>query len=161
MSGKSKYKPKGKRYQLTWPEGHDLHGLEVTLRAMRLGELEKMGGLIDQVRDVEGETDNLEQAGSALAVLGTLRERMAKVLVWWNRLDEDTMKWNEETEEYEETEDTKVLSATPEGLAKLEDWEFNAILEKYMNMSVGVSPDLGKDSNSGQLSLVELPMTDQ
>jgi hypothetical protein len=160
MSSKSRYKPKNRHYKLSWPAGHELAGLEVTLRAMRLGELESMGRLMASVESIKGsDEDDLKQAGTALEVLGQLRERLGKVLVWWNRLDEETMYYNEDTEEYEETEDSKPLPATPEGLAQLEDWEFKAILSGYMTATSGVAEDLGKDSSSGEQSLEAFTQT--
>lgn len=156
---KTRHKPKTRRYVLEWEEGHELHGLEVTMRAMRLGELSKLGAMYDDFKGVEGEDE--ESPGSRLKLLTVMIEKIAGVLVYWNRMDEDTMGWDEENEEYIETPDTKLLPTTVEGLEKLEDWEFMALLESYFVHAVGVSADLGKGSSSGASSLAELPMTEQ
>lgn len=159
MSGKSRFRPKTRRYELNWPEDHDLHGLQVTLRAMRLGELTSLAKLYQEFKGTEDNRDEAD-AAKGLQVLNRMVARLAEVLVSWNRMDEDTMKWNEETEEFEETEDTQILPADGEGLSRLEDWEFMAIFEGYMTAAVGVTTELGKGLNSGSTSLAELPTTD-
>ena len=162
MSNKSKiHSRKTRRYELRWTEDHELHGAEVTCRAMRMGELEELGGMYDQFKGFEAEADGESNPGAKLKLLGEMMDRLGGILVWWNMPDEDTMKWNEETEEFEVTSETQVLPADAAGLRKLEDWEFIAILEGYFNNAVGVSADLGKGSNSGASSLAELPMTEQ
>lgn len=167
MSGKSRFKPKTRKYNIGFAADHDLYGLEICMRAMRLGELEKLGSMAEEFKlgdaDEVAETLAAEEGNGgkqSLELLGGMIDRLAKVLVSWNRMDEDTMRYNEETEEYEETEETKLLPATADGLRRLEDWEFMAILDGYMRAVVGVSADLGKGSSSGQQSLGQLPMTE-
>lgn len=159
MSGKSRYRPKTRKYVIEWDDDHELHGLQVVARAMRMGELERLGSLSDEF-DAVGADGGDGQNGKRLGLLGQMMARLGAVLVTWNRMDEDTMRFNEETDEYEETPETVTLPADVEGLRKLEDWEFMAILQGYMSHAVGVSADLGKDSTSGGASLVELPMTE-
>lgn len=164
MSNKSRYKPKTRLYDISFADDHELAGLEIKMRALRLGELEKLGGLAEKFEtlglDEHGAMDDTTKTGSRIGVLGEMIGRLAPVLVSWNRLDLDTMRYDEETEEYEETEDTEYLPANADGLRRLEDWEFMAILSGYLQHAVGVSADLGKGSNSGQQSLAELPMTE-
>lgn len=158
MSSKSKYKPKTRRYNLSWAEDHELHGLQVTMRAMRMGELERLGSLSEEFEEIG---DDEERSSAKIGLMGSMIDKMATVLVWWNRPDEDTMAWNEETEEFDETPETKTLPANADGLRKLEDWEFMALVQSYFTHAVGVKADLGKDSSSGASSLAELPMTEQ
>lgn len=158
MSSKSRFKPQTRRYTLVWEDNHDLAGLQVVMRAMRMGELEKLGSMWEEFGDADDDSDASNRA--KMSLLGNMIERVAGVLVSWNRLDEDTMKWNEETEEYEETPETTTLPANAEGLRRLEEWEFMAILDAYMTQAVGVNHDLGKDSNNGAPSLAQLPMTE-
>lgn len=158
MSNKSKFKPKTRRYELVWPDDHDLAGLVVTMRAMRMGELEKLGTLSEEF-DAVGEDPEDGNNSKRVGLLSDMMDRVGKVLIHWNRPDEDTMSWNEETEEFEWNEETQLLPVGAEGLRQLEDWEFMEILQGYLRNAVGVSPDLGKDSASGQQSLAQLPMT--
>ena len=159
MSSKSRFQPNTRKYVLEWPEGHELHGLVITARAMRMGELERLGSLSDEFEAVGDDADD-GQNGKRLGLLGDMLARFGKVLVSWNRVDVDTMHYNDDTDEFEETPETKLLPANVEGLRALEDWEFMAVLAGYMRCAVGVSDGLGKGSTSGQLSQVELPMTE-
>jgi len=68
------YRHKMKRINLNFEAGHDLHGLEVSLRGLSLGNFLELQGM--------GEVDR-----SSLA--GQLR-RFAESLIVWNLEDEDT-----------------------------------------------------------------------
>lgn len=115
------------------------------MRAMRLGEMESLGRTHDKYQEAENVTAQME-------LLGDLIDRVGKVLIWWNRVDEDTMiEGDDESGEY--------LPTDAEGLRKLEDWEFMEILRVYMDTAVGVSAPLENGSTSGEQSPVELPMT--
>lgn len=157
MSSKSRFRPNNRRYELVWPDEHELSGLVVKFRAMRLGELEKLGSLYDQFQ-VAGSDD--ASSADKMKLLGVMVEKLAGALVTWNRMDEDSMRWDDEMEEYVETPETRLLPADANGLRALEDWEFMAIMEAYFNVAVGVNGDLGKDLSSGSPSPVELLMTE-
>ncbi len=146
MSSKSRFKPKKKQYTIEWPEGHTLHGMEVTLRGMRLGELEAFAGAAVKFEETTGD-DNV-------AAINFMVEKIARVLVGWNRVDEDTV-------DDDDDESGELLPATAEGLRKLDIEEFMEICKAYMGRMGGVEESLGKGSNNGDMSLVELPMTEQ
>lgn len=145
MSSKSKYRPKGRRYELVWADDHELAGLEITMRAMRLGELEDLGRQHDQYQAAG-------TPGEQMRLLGDLIDRLGRVLVSWNRPDEDTIVEGDD-------ESGEVLPADATGLRKVEDWEFMEILRAYMDTAVGVSDPLAGRSTSGPPSPVDLPMT--
>lgn len=145
MSSKSRFRPNSRRYELVWPEEHELAGLEVTMRAMRLGEMESLGRTHDKYQEAE-------DVSAQMALLADLIERVGKVLVAWNRIDEDTIVEGDD-------ESGEVLPTTAEGLRALEDWEFMEILRAYMDTAVGVSAPLADGSTNGSASPVELPMT--
>ncbi len=144
MSSKSRYRPQGRRYELAWADG-ELAGLECVMRAMRLGEVEELGRQHDRYQGAE-------TPGEQMKLLGELIERVGKVLVSWNRVDEDTIIDGDD-------ESGAVLPANAEGLRKVEDWEFMEILRAYMDSAVGVSAPLGNSSTSGHPSPEPLPMT--
>lgn len=68
---------KRKTYRLRWPEESDLHGLEINLRGLSIGDLEKVSNL-----RLQGAGNNMDQI---LPVLGIF----AKALISWNLLGED------------------------------------------------------------------------
>lgn len=67
---------KRKTYRLKWPEDSDLHGLEINLRGLSIGDLEKVSNL-----RLEGAGNNLDQILPVLDIF-------AKALISWNLLDE-------------------------------------------------------------------------
>lgn len=148
MSSKSRYRPNTRRYELNWPDDHELSGLQVTLRGMRLGELESLAGLTAVLDEAREDGD---EKGTAEA-LTFLIERLGKVLVSWNRLDEDTLVEGDE-------ESGDILPANADGLRELDLSEFEQILSAYMTAAAGVSGPLDDSSNGGAQSLAELPMT--
>ncbi len=148
MSNKSRFRPDARRYNLAWAPDHDLHGLEVTVRSMRLGELESLSGMVGSYQDAD-------DADQQMKLLGALIDRMGKVLVSWNRVDEDSIP------EGGTDDDGELLPANAAGLRQLEDWEFMGIVDGYMATVGGASPDLGKGSSNGDLSPEGLPMTEE
>lgn len=126
------FRPKNRTYKLSWEYGHDLHGLEVTARAMRLGELLRLGGMADEAK---------ANAGS----VGELVDQFAGVLVEWNREDETGAP----------------IPADATGVRHLEDWEFFEVLNAYINAGIGVSGPLSDGSPSGRPSPVQLPPMDE
>lgn len=67
-----------KTYKLKWDEGHELHGLEVSLRGMSIGELEEVAALRESV----GETSSIGQIKPLMDILG-------RALIKWNYEDEN------------------------------------------------------------------------
>lgn len=125
------FRPKNRQYQLQWAEDHELHGLVVMARAMRLGELLKLAEMAEQAKD-------------KVSDIAELIERFSAILVSWNREDDEG----------------NALPATAEGVQQIEDWEFMEILDAYMSAAVSVSEDLGKGSPSGGPSPVDTPPMD-
>jgi hypothetical protein len=70
-----------KLYKLKWPEGHDLHGLEVTTKGLSMKQAFKMGRLAARL----GSGDDIE---GQLGALDELLAGFARKLVSWN-LKED------------------------------------------------------------------------
>lgn len=68
------YRHKRKRINVCFEEGHEYHGLEVTLRGMSLGEYLELEGI--------GEVDR--------SSVGDQLRRFAESLISWNLEDEDT-----------------------------------------------------------------------
>lgn len=132
------YKRKQRIYQLQWPEGDDLSGLIVTARGMRLGELLKLGLMVDEVKTQEKES-------SGVAEITELIAKFAEVLVEWN---------------FEDDNDQPV-PATAEGLNQLELPEVLSVLEAYIDAAVGVDDPLPEGSPNGKPSPVELPPMDE
>lgn len=126
------FRPKNRTYKLTWEYGHDLYGLEVTARAMRLGELLRLGGMADEAK-------------ANASSVGELVDQFAKVLVEWNREDESGAP----------------ISADAVGIRQLEDWEFFEVLSAYIGAGTGVSDPLPGGSPSGGPSPVQLPPMDE
>lgn len=125
------FRPKNRQYKLTWEYGHDLYGFEVTARAMRLGELLRMGGMAEEAKESAGNVEHLV-------------DEFASVLVSWNR----------------ESEDGTPVPATAEGVRQLEDWEFFSLLDAYISAGTGVSDPLPAGSPSGGMSPAQLPPMD-
>lgn len=68
------FRHKRKRINVSFEEGHEYHGLEVTLRGMSLGEYLELEGI--------GEVDR--------SSVGDQLRRFAESLISWNLEDEDT-----------------------------------------------------------------------
>jgi hypothetical protein len=73
---------KRKAYTLVWPEGHDLHGLEVTTKGLPVKKLFELVQLSDQLTG-GGDT------GEMVTVADKLFAGFAERLVSWNLEDDD------------------------------------------------------------------------
>lgn len=71
-----------KKYRITFPEGHDLHGVKMVARGMSVGELM---GLIGMHRTVMSGDDPTVK----LQAINGLLDSFAKALLEWNVDDED------------------------------------------------------------------------
>lgn len=125
-----------KTYRLQWAEDHDLHGLDVSVRNMRMGELMALGATFDEAK---------EKQGSGFTAIDGLVTQFSGVLMQWNHEDDDG----------------NTLPTTPDGIKQLEMDVFMGIVEAFMEAATGVSEDLGKDSPNGGLSQVQLPPMDE
>lgn len=65
---------------ITWPDGHELQGLEVTMRRMSIGELADAQAVIDRLG---GDGTSVEQQ------LRDIAEKVTEGLISWNLLDDD------------------------------------------------------------------------
>jgi hypothetical protein len=117
-----------KALKITFPEGHDLHGLEVYAKRARVEHIEA-------VQSISGETDDSVRDSVAPAV-----DMFAHALIGWNYVDET---------------DTEV-PATPEGFRSIDLEAQIHILHGWVRAASEISPDLGKESGSGHRSRAEL-----
>ena len=129
------YKRQTKTFRLTWPEGEDLAGLEVTIAGLSTGEFLELADLTDNVSDT---TDpSIEDTRKLLAMLaGSLKD--------WNLEDEGG----------------KPVPATIEGVMSNE-FTFNLdVIVAWMEAVGGaLSGPLGQPSISGSPALeASLPM---
>lgn len=67
-----------KNYRLVWPDSHELSGLEVVLKGMRIGEL----GKLTELKGMDAE--NLD-----VSILEEIAATFANHLVSWNYEDEE------------------------------------------------------------------------
>lgn len=76
------FRPQRKQYRITFPDSHDLHGLEMTARGMAVGELL---GLTETHRAVTTGQDTATKLKAVSALLDTF----ARALQEWNLDDDD------------------------------------------------------------------------
>jgi hypothetical protein len=76
------FKRKTAEYLLTWPEGHALAGLEVTMRGLSVDALLKVVGASSALQSAGDVAGKAEVAGGLFAIL-------ARNLVGWNLEDDD------------------------------------------------------------------------
>lgn len=131
------YRSKNKVYKLLWEEAHDLHGLEVTARALKMGELMKLGSLVESSRDKEN--------GNSATDIIQMVKMFSGTVVGWNYEDDDG----------------NPVKPDQDGIDQLEDWEFYGILDAYMSAAVPMTEDLGKGSTSGNSYQAEPPPMDE
>lgn len=127
----------GKIYLLKWPEGHDLHGLEIHVRSVALGRLFELSRVVDRVQAA--------RAGGTLATAGMdaineLLDVFASAVKWWNLEDEEG-------------------DHIPEGRAGLEQLELTQLIEAVLAWArqvTQVPAPLGKPSI--QSGIPKIPM---
>ena len=120
---------KRKAKLITFPEGHELHGLEIHSRRPTVGAVEAVSGLS------ETESKVSEQVG---ALIDTM---FAPALITWNYRDELD----------------EPVPATAEGLRQIDIEALLHILNAWVAETVEVGKDLGKESSSGRTFPVQLP----
>lgn len=108
---------------LEWPEGSEFHGLTVVTRR-------------PTVKQIEQAETGLADRANATALSRLLGETIGKAIISWNYTDEEGME----------------VPATPDGFASLDIEAQTEILQMWQAKAVGVSKDLGKESDSGQPS---------
>lgn len=123
-----------KRYKLTWVEGHDLHGLEVSVGGLSIGDLEIMAALKD-------EAANAKTFDRIMPML----EVFAKALVSWNYEDEEGAPIGTSLAEIKEKGDAK---------------DIIPVILSWVSEVGDISVPLPESSNSGKSFPVELPPMD-
>lgn len=125
-----------KLYHLTWPEDHDLHGLEITAKGLSIARYRKMTALSSQMKPGDPESQAIAAA--------LLCDEFAKCLTAWNLEDEGAP-----------------VPATAEGIAD-QDMDFMlGLVMAWMDAVVGVGADtpLPEPSSGGDRALeASLPM---
>lgn len=117
---------KRKLYHLTWPEDHQLHGLEVTTKGLTVERLFTMTGL---AQGLGGGGEPGEQAATATKLFA----EFAKCLVSWN-LEEDG---------------GEAVPATAEGVADQDMGFMIGLIVAWMDAIAGVDTPLPAASPSG------------
>lgn len=120
----------GTRFQrkaqvVTFPPEHELHGLEVVCRRPSVGAIEAVNDL--------AVSDDEKVSTQVMAIVDTL---FAPALISWNYHDEIGYK----------------VPATAEGLRQLDIEALLYVLSAWTDGIQGVTPDLGKESDSGHSS---------
>jgi hypothetical protein len=135
-----KYDPN--TYNLSFEEGHFLHGLNVKVRSVGLGKFTKISTLAMAASAVGradlSEEEALKASVEALEAVEGLFDLFSSCLVSWDLEDAEG----------------KPIPATKEGLHEL-DLEFvMALITEWQTVIGGVSQSLGKGSVSGGTSPV-------
>lgn len=124
---------KRKTYKLKWPEGHELHGLEVSMRGMSMDDLGTVVGLQDGVK--EG------KPGPEL--LAPLIDVFARNVLSWNLEDEDGAP----------------VPVTPATIAGEDSRMMLQVVMTWAESATSVAPPLPRPSSNGNPSLeASLPM---
>jgi hypothetical protein len=100
----------------------DYKGLVVRLKSMKIGEMRKIVRLLDSDED------------NTITVLDEMVKAIAKGIVSWNLEDEQGVP----------------VEPTVEALDDLEFELIQKILDEWLSRVTGPSPELGKDSSSGE-----------
>jgi hypothetical protein len=126
-----------KVYSLKWAEGHDLHGLEVSLTGLSVGRMARLTGL---AASLSGE----EPTSAKLAAADELFQEMAACLVSWNLEDAAG----------------NPVPATYEGLADQDVALISGLAVTWMEAAASVDNPLPPGSNGGPAPMPEesIPM---
>lgn len=129
------YRRVSRTYRLLFPEGDDLFGLELDVRAMTLGELRNFQ---EQAREAFEKNDSGWQDEEVRIFLAYVQS--------WNMEDDDG----------------NAVELSEKGISTVEPRDVKAMLTAWFQRCLGnsVSPELGKESNTGQsFEEASLPMT--
>lgn len=120
--------------KLKWPEGHELHGLEVRMRRLNVGRL----------ADVQDMADSLGGGGQGVAEqLRAITDVITQGLLGWNL----------------ELEDSTPVPADEDGVADQDFGMLVAILTAWLRVATSIPLDLSAPSSPGDsnASSFELP----
>jgi hypothetical protein len=140
------FKPQRQVYKLVFPDGHDLHGLEIRTRGAAVGDLltlTKAYG-VAQAATAAGAAMSATDAREAVEALVAL---FGRALISWNLDDEDD----------------QPVPADPKGLESLDFAELLAIVMAWAKRVSEVSAPLGLPSTPTGMStstLAMVPMMD-
>lgn len=123
-----------KRYKLTWPEGDALHGLEVSIGGLSIGDLEVMAAL-------RGEAEGAATFERIMPML----EIFTRSLVSWNYEDENGQGIGTSLAEIKEKADAR---------------DVIPVILAWVSEVGDIPAPLPVTSNSGQSFPVELPPMD-
>lgn len=113
-----------KTYNLNWDEGHDLHGLEVSMRGVSIGDLEVIAAM-------RGETEK----ASTFERIQPMLEIFVKSLVKWN---------------YEESDGTPVGTSLEEIRSGGDIRDVMTIISDWVAKVGNISSPLVENSSSGE-----------
>lgn len=134
---------------ISFEPDHPLHGLEMRTRGADVRFMARLAGVFTELQatgqaGVESGSATQEEMNRVADLIDHAYGMFASKLVSWNMQDEDG---NE-------------IAPTVEGFHTLDDDEFvMGAVRAWLEVVAGVSPDLGKDSGSGETSqALSLPM---
>lgn len=152
------YRPPPTNIQLGWAEYHRLHGLEVTARGLKLGKMLDLADMYINSGLVDKEDDSELTAADVAAMKALFRllvgnddqhpvghpDHEPGLITSWNR----------------DGEDGKPLPVSMRGIRDLELWEFQGIMDGYLEAG-GVKlddplPDASKNGKEETSALMEL-----
>lgn len=145
------YRPPQASYHITWAEDHKLHGFEVYARALRLGKMLDMAEMYVS-SGLGGKTDESELSAADIEMMKSIFRLLVGnddlipigtagyspgVITQWNR----------------EGDDGETLPVSMAGIRELEMWEFQEIMDAYLQLGgVKLDDPLSDDSKNGSQS---------
>lgn len=125
-----------KTYLLKWPEDHELHGLEIKLKGLTIGDMQIMGELKDMEERFKENRD--------LSLFEPFVELLSKKIVSWNYEDDDH----------------KPIPVSEDAIRELDLTELIPALMQWMEKAAGgISAPLKNGSSSGESAQeVSIPM---
>lgn len=152
------YRPPQSTYKIEWAEDHQLHGLMIQARGLRLGKMLDMAELyvtsgLGGKDDEDLRPEDIEMMRVIFRLLvGNDDQHPAGspghkpgVIVEWNR----------------EGDDGEILPVSMVGIQELEMWEFQGIMDAYLQLGgVKLDDPLSGDSKSGKPSPEQSALTE-
>jgi hypothetical protein len=141
------YRPPQSTYKIEWAEDHQLHGLVIMARGLRLGKMLDMAELyvssgLGGKDDDELRPEDIEMMKVIFRLLVGNDDQPDKphtpgVIMSWNREDDSG----------------EVLPVSMDGIRELEMWEFQGIMDAYLQLGgVKLDDPLSEPSKNGKPS---------